>query len=223
MLLWECARAKHLDYMQTNTENEIETMKERKAVLTAKIKTAEKDIESLAIRKERANELYVSGEINRNSYDKMNGKTAEIENGLKADIKNYTAEIKAINNKVNNLTNFDIDAFVNLGLDIANTESKNQMKEIILQHIKECFVERMNIDGKKAIQIEINCYDGSIWKYMYFYTYKQKEKQLYYVCKNGSLQNYYLTEEKKEEYKKYIEENKLNEIGIEYIKKIYGK
>ena len=223
MLLWECARAKHLDYMQTNTANEIESMKERKAVLTAKIETAEKDIESLAIRKERANELYITGEINRATYDKMNGKTAEIENGLKADIKNNKAEIKAINNKVNNLTNFDIEAFINLGLDIANIDSKMQMKEIILQHVKECFVERMNIDGKKAIQIEIHCYDSSIWKYMYFYTYKQKEKQLYYVCKNGSLQNYYLTEEKKEEYKKYIEENKLNEIGIEYIKKIYGK
>ncbi len=223
MLLWECARAKHLDYMQTNTANEIETMKERKAVLTAKIETAEKDIESLAIRKERANELYITGEINRNSYDKMNGKTAEIENGLKADIKNYKAEIKAINNKVNNLTNFDIDAFVNLGLDIASIESKKQMKEIILQHVKECHVERISYDGKKAIEIEINCYDSSIWKYMYFYTYKQKEKQLYYVRENGSLQNYYLTEEKKEEYKKYIEENKLNEIGIEYIKKIYGK
>ncbi|MBP5221462.1 MAG: recombinase family protein [Bacteroidaceae bacterium] len=78
MLLWECARAKHLDYMQTNTANEIESMKERKAVLTAKIETAEKDIESLAIRKERANELYITGEINRATYDKLNGKTAEI-------------------------------------------------------------------------------------------------------------------------------------------------
>ena len=40
MLLWECARAKHLDYIQTNTANEIESMKERKAVKKALSKNA---------------------------------------------------------------------------------------------------------------------------------------------------------------------------------------
>lgn len=201
MLLWQCAYSKHLDYMTTNKEKEISEMNERKEVLLKKIETALKDIESLKVRKDRANELYVNGEINRAAYDKMNGKTAEIENSLKADIKNYDSEIKAMEMKVKNLTEFDIDAFVNLGNDLYDIKDKKQIKDIVLQHVKECHVERVSYDGKKAIEIEINCYDGSVWKYIYFYTYKQKEKQLFIVHNDGKLVPYYASKKEKEEIK----------------------
>lgn len=221
-LLWQCARIKHLDYISDNSQKEIEQMRERENVLYAKIETAQKDIESLTTRKERANELYINGEINRSAYDRMQGKTAELENGLKADIKNYKAEVKAIDAKIKNLSEFDIDAFVKMGIDLSEIDDKKQIKEIVLQHIKQCSVERVTMNNKKAIEIQIECYDGNVWKYIYFYTFKQKEKQLYYY-QNERLIPFYTSEEQKREYRKYIEENKLNKKSIELYKQIYNK
>lgn len=207
MLLWNVAYLKHLDYVQSNKGIETEQMEERKRILNIKIETAKKEIESLDERKERANELYVNMEITRKKYDEMKAKTAKIENGLQTDIKLYKKEIKAIESKMESLNNNDeIERLVNiaLGLDQSN---KKEMKEIVNQHIKECNVERVSFDGKKAIKIIINCYDGSVWKYMYFYTYKQKEKQLYILNSDGKLFPYYTTDENRESARKEIVNN----------------
>lgn len=189
-LLWDVAYMKHLDFMQDNSEKQIENLNERKAILLQKIAQSEKQIESLTPSLERAQDLYINGDINRAKFDTIKAKTSEKENAFKAEIKAYKQEIKAVEKQIENLRTFDVDRFVDMGYNLDKSTTTKEMKEIVNQHIKSCFVERCVVDGRKAISIQINTYQGKPWKYMYFYTMKQKDKQLYFIYDDGTMKSY---------------------------------
>ena len=189
-LLWDCAYTQHLDFMQDHSEKQIETLNERKTILQQKIAQSEKQIENLKPSLERAQDLFISGDINRAKFDAIKAKTSEKENAYKAEIKAYKAEIKAVEKQVQSLRTFDVDRFVSTAFDLDDYASQKERKEIVNQHIRDCYVERCVVDGRKAISIQINTYQGKPWKYMYFYTMKQKDKQLYFVYDDGTMKSY---------------------------------
>lgn len=189
-LLWDVAYMKHLDFMQDHSEKQIESLNERKAILLQKIAQSEKQIENLKPSLERAQDLYINGDIDRAKFDTIKAKNAEKENAFKAEIKAYRQEIRAIEKQIESLKEFDVDRFVDMAFNLDDESTQRERKDIVNQHIKSCFVERCVIDGRKAISIQINTFEGKPWKYMYFYTIKDKERQLYMCGSDGSLKSY---------------------------------
>lgn len=190
-LLWDVAQFEHIDFMQKDAEIHIKELNTEKAIIMAKREQAKKDIEKLAPSKERATELYVNGDISRQKYDQMKANTKTKENELKANIKAYNLEIKHIDANIENFQNFDVERFVNMACDIQEITNKKEMKDIVNQHIKECFVNRVVYNNRKAIEITINCYNGNVRNYLYLYTLKEKEKQLYEIHSDGRVLQYF--------------------------------
>ena len=177
-ILWEIAYMKQLDFMQTQSKTEIESLRKYILTLNEKIKTAEKKKNGINAQLKRNAEVYVSGDITIERYNILKSKIIESEKAFDLDIRNYKKEIKATEAKIYQLKYFDLNSFIELGISLHDNTTKKKMKEYVNQHIKEVNIERCNYNGRKAIKIDVQPYDGSEWKYIYQYTIKDKEKQL---------------------------------------------
>lgn len=177
-ILWDIAFMKHLDFMQDYNEEEVKKLQSDIEVLKQKIATAQKKIDSTNERHERNAEMYVNGDISKEKFNQLKAKVEQDKKELEISIKNNKNEIKSINKKIEYMQHFDVDNFVNMALDLDSTSSKEKMKELVQQYIKVAYVKRAMYKGRKAINVQVNCYDGSVWDYMYLYTIKDKKKQL---------------------------------------------
>ncbi len=185
-VLWYVASQFHIDYLQS-TDNKTIAQNEKKILITIeKRKESEKKIKELTERYERVQDLYMNGDINKDRYNKQTAKIkadrAEFEN----QIRTYTHEIMRLRKQNQDLKNPSLDARVNMSLNILDIEDNKQQKEIVNQHIKECYVERSEVDNRKCIIIEVKTFADITRKFVYFYTIKDDKKQLFEIT-NKSL------------------------------------
>lgn len=199
-LLWGIGQIKHLDFILNNGKEQIKNLKKEKRIISQKIEKKKKDFENIKIKYDRAKELYMNLEINKENYDKSKSKINAEEKQYIIEIESMENELKTKDRQIYEIENFDWNKFVNIASDLEGKSNMKEKKEIVNTYIKECYVERTSFNGRNAIEIEINCYDGSQWKYMYCYTYKEKEKQLY-IYSNGKYINLTPTYEQREQYK----------------------
>lgn len=189
-LLVEFATLIHADWLEHATDANIADYQEKKSITLQKLAEAKKNIEGLANKRDRIQDLYISGDLSKERYDNQKAKLMADEATFNAEIEKYTAEIAQINSIIEELQQPSFDKFMQHTSNIMSTTDKNDLKAIINQHIESCYVERVTIDGKKAIEIEINPKKYADWttrKYIYFYTMKDKNKQLYNVIDNGEF------------------------------------
>jgi len=207
MLLWKVAFIEHMDFLERNSETEIKKLNVKKMELNEKISQSEKNIKNLLPSVERAKDLYISGDLSKESYDKRKAQIMEKENTYKGEIKTYKKEIQAIESMIKDLQEFDLEHLMSLAMGVDRADKK-EMKEIINQHVRDCYVKRISLNERKAIEIQINCYEGIIYKYVYFYTIKEKTRQLYILKNDGTLIPFFSKESQAQEYIHYMRDKK---------------
>lgn len=180
-VVWYVARQLHIDYMQS-TDNKTIAQNEKKILIaTEKRKESEKKINELTERYERVQDLYMNGDINKDRYNKQTAKIkadrAEYEN----QIRTYTQDIMRLRKQNEDLKNPSLDARVYMSLNILDIEDRKQQKEIVNQHIKECYVERSEVGNRKCIIIYVKTFTDITRKFVYFYTIKDDKKQLFEI------------------------------------------
>lgn len=195
-LLWYAAAIVHFDYikeLQSVRGNEID---EKVAVLNQKITHLQKEIDTLADRKSRVNEVYMDGDITKLERDKRIAKLISDNDNYALTKRDYEDEINSLLELKNgNLGNEIIfDSLVNL----MALENKALQSQIARKHIKGIELEKADYNGyKRVLKITIHFFNHSKMEYLYI----AKSLGEFYPLKEGKL--LYNFESKPISYKTY--------------------
>ena len=170
---WYVAKSCELDYILSFTEDKAEQAKEQIRVNRQKIDTLRERIGKIDERKERIAEMYIAGDISKETQSKQTIK-------LKADLADYQKSIVALeeeNSKLQNLVNYEENKefkIVNIGtLSMRGIyDDAEENYRICHKHIKSITVEPYEYQGKMQKMITIKS------------IYKDLETRLLYIAKS---------------------------------------
>lgn len=180
-LLWFISYQKHLDYLTSANNHTIKDYEQKKAIAIEKQNESQRQLEALTDRANRIQDLYINGDLTKERYENQKAKLAADERSLNVNTQKYIDEIERYDALILELQNPTIDKFVKTGIDLFEVEKKKEIKDIVNLHIKDCYVERTEDNGRKTITIYINTKDKHTYTFKYFYTIKDKTRQLYEV------------------------------------------
>ena len=183
-LLWFISYQKHLDYLTSADNHTIKDYERKKAIAIEKLNETERQMADLTNRANRIQDLYINGDLSKERYETQKAKLAVDERSFNVNFQKYKDEIEPYNALIQELQNPTTDKFVKTGIDLFEVEKKKEMKDIVNLHIKDCYVERTEDRGRKTITIYINTKDEHKYTFKYFYTIKDKTRQLYEVKQN---------------------------------------
>lgn len=184
-LLWLVARDKHIDYLQSANNGTVKEYEEKKAIAQQKAKESDNKINALVTKHDRIQDLYINGDLSKERYEAQKAKLNADRLTFKAELEKYIDEIDRLDKMIEELKNPSTDQIVKLGLDTIEINDKKAIKEIVNQHVRVSYVERIVSNGRKAIGIEIITKDDIVHDFIYYYTIKDKTKQLYMKHSDG--------------------------------------
>lgn len=173
-IFWSVSKEQDIISRKTQDKTRIPELKKDMKVLSQKMQelhnTRNKDYD----KKERVIEDYEDGLI---SKDKRNQKLQNIQE----EINDIEVQITNLRRKYNVLR-FDllrhVKGFQDTSLPPYKTYSQEQKRELVEKYILGGKVDPVVVDGRKAVKITLQLVRGGEVIYLYFYTLKNRDKQL---------------------------------------------
>lgn len=175
-LIWEVAQLEHITYLEDKSTDSIADYEQKKKVLQEKIVESQNKINNLQVRKERIQDLYMSGDISKTKYEVQKGKLTSDNASYLADIERYNDEVARIDKIIYQIQNPSPESLFSIVDSVQDEENKKKIKEIIDMHIGTCTVKNTTFRGYKAIEVRINTIKGIEHLYMFCYGAKKAYK-----------------------------------------------
>lgn len=181
-LLWYVAASVHFDYIQELKSVRKKEIDDKIEILTQKINHIQTEIELLADKKSRINDVYMDGDISKEERDNRLSKLIRDNEDNLLNKRDYENEIV----NLNALKNGDLEReilFDNLH-NLILLEDKEQQCKIARLHIKNIILEKSQYKHyKRVLKITIQFFNNPDQQYLYI----AKSVGEFYPLYNGEL------------------------------------
>lgn len=175
-ILWEVGKELETLSFTSLNEQEIPKLEYNIEVLQEKFNTASREVDKMNLKRERVLENYENLEISKEQKDKKLSKIKEETFNLLSSMGRYKSQEQALRNDILRIKLY-LSGELNILPDF-NNKTPKEKKEIIMKHVLQATVERVLVDSRKAIKITIELVKGGTIEYLYFYTLKDKNRQV---------------------------------------------
>lgn len=172
-IIWTVARDEEILARKRYNQASIPSLKERLEVLNQKIGQIDVRVEEIQIKKDRTVESYMDKKISKKVEESRLGKLTLERFQVEAERERYLYERLDIQDHIDDIMSgkpvdtSDLDKFTQL-----------QKRELVQKHIKQATIEKTVEGGRKAIKVSVQVMRGKTVKYTYFFTLKDKAKQI---------------------------------------------
>lgn len=172
-IIWTVARDEEILSRKRYNQASIPGLKERLEVLNQKIEQIDVRVEDIQIKKDRTVESYMDKKISKAVEESRLGKLTLERFQVEAERERYLYERQDIEDHIDDIMSgkpvdtSDLDQFTQL-----------QKRELVEKHIKQATIEKTVEGGRKATKVSIQVMRGKTVKYTYFFTLKDKAKQI---------------------------------------------
>ena len=173
-IFWEVSKMEDIQTRKSNSKYRIPELKKEMKVLGKKLGTVQDNRGKCFEKRERIIENYEEGLISKVKRDERLEKIQEQLNELEVEEDKLRRQVK--------FTRFDLLRHVkglqDKNLPVYNNYTLQERRDLVVRYILQGTVKRIVFEGRKAIEIKIQLVRGGEVTYIYFYTLKDKEKQL---------------------------------------------
>ena len=172
-IIWTVARDEEILARKRYNQASIPSLKERLEVLNQKIEQIDVRVEEIETKKNRTVESYMDNKISKAVEESRLGKLTLERFQVEAERERYLYERLDIQDHIDDIMSgkpvdtSDLDQFTQL-----------QKRELVQKHIKQATIEKTVEGGRKAIKVSVQVMRGKTVKYIYFFTLKDKAKQI---------------------------------------------
>jgi len=172
-IIWTVARDEEILSRKRYNQASIPSLKERLEVLNQKIEQIDVRVEEIQTKKDRTVESYMDNKISKEVEESRLGKLTLERFQVEAERERYLYERLDIQDHIDDIMSgkpvdtSDLDQFTQL-----------QKRELVQKHIKQATIEKTVEGGRKAIKVSVQVMRGKTVKYTYFFTLKDKAKQI---------------------------------------------
>lgn len=172
-IIWTVARDEEILARKRYNQASIPSLKERLEVLNQKIEQIDVRVEEIQTKKDRTVESYMDNKISKEVEESRLGKLTLERFQVEAERERYLYERLDIQDHIDDIMSgkpvdtSDLDQFTQL-----------QKRELVQKHIKQATIEKTVEGGRKAIKVSVQVMRGKTVKYTYFFTLKDKAKQI---------------------------------------------
>lgn len=172
-IIWTVARDEEILARKRYNQASIPSLKERLEVLNQKIEQIDVRVEEIQTKKDRTVESYMDNKISKEVEESRLGKLTLERFQVEAERERYLYERLDIEDHIDDIMSgkpvdtSDLDQFTQL-----------QKRELVQKHIKQATIEKTVEGGRKAIKVSVQVMRGKTVKYTYFFTLKDKVKQI---------------------------------------------
>lgn len=172
-IIWTVARDEEILARKRYNQASIPSLKERLEVLNQKIEQIDVRVEEIQTKKDRTVESYMDNKISKEIEESRLGKLTLERFQVEAERERYLYERLDIQDHIDDIMSgkpvdtSDLDQFTQL-----------QKRELVEKHIKQATIEKTVEGGRKAIKVSVQVMRGKTVKYTYFFTLKDKAKQI---------------------------------------------
>lgn len=172
-IIWTVARDEEILARKRYNQASIPSLKERLEVLNQKIEQIDVRVEEIQTKKDRTVESYMDNKISKEVEESRLGKLTLERFQVEAERERYLYERLDIQDHIDDIMSgkpvdtSDLDQFTQL-----------QKRELVQKHIKQATIEKTVEGGRKATKVSIQVMRGKTVKYTYFFTLKDKAKQI---------------------------------------------
>ena len=172
-IIWTVARDEEILSRKRYNQASIPSLKERLEVLNQKIEQIDVRVEEIQTKKDRTVESYMDNKISKEVEENRLGKLTLERFQVEAERERYLYERLDIQDHIDDIMSgkpvdtSDLDQFTQL-----------QKRELVQKHIKQATIEKTVEGGRKAIKVSVQVMRGKTVKYTYFFTLKDKAKQI---------------------------------------------
>ena len=175
-ILWEIAKEQEILAFSEMNEEKIPELEYEIEVLQEKFNTASREVDKMNLKRKRVLENYEDLEITKEEKDKKLAKIKEKTFSLLGNMGKYKSREQALKNDIMRVKLIQ-EGKLDISPDFSNKTPKEK-KEIIGKYILKAEIERVISENRKAIKIEVELIRGGKKTYLYYYTLKDKKRQI---------------------------------------------
>lgn len=173
-LLWEVAREFEIEERKRYTQASIPELEEEVNICASKVEECNNRLKDIQIKKDRVNERYI--EDTSFSKDERDKRLAKLDIAAKEvfeDWQYYTDKGLRVHEQIEKI-------IAGAGYNIEDLEEvkPEDKKEYVKKHISKAYIEKVISKGKQAIRVMIIGKDKTVIGYDYYFTLKNREKQI---------------------------------------------
>lgn len=172
--LWAIARQLHAEYMKGLGVEQKAEIAEQIQLLTDKIKQSSFRTEEIDQKFERIDDVYISGRMSRERYDKAIAAVNEERNQLKNEITRYIEEQRR-------LERLYFTAGKETEIEIREDADEKTMYDIVHKYVTNITLHRDTLNGHKAVRIEIECINNITFTLYYTPNIRTSDRKLFTV------------------------------------------
>ena len=173
-LLWEIAKEKEIEERKRYTQASIPELEEEVNICASKVEECDNRLKDIQIKKDRVNERYIDDtSFSKEERDKRLAKLDIAAKEVIEDWQYYTDKGLRLHDQIEKI-------IAGVGYNIEDLEDvkPEDKKEYVKKYISKAYIEMALVGGRKVKKIMIICKDKEVIGYNYFFTLKDKTKQL---------------------------------------------
>ena len=184
-LLWSIAKMNHIDYLEQLDKDSIGELKDRNKVLKLKIREVERQIEKLGNAESRIKKLFILGDLSDSDYEKEKKEVNDKISNYNVILEQHKKESGDIERTIKEIESPDLTESLSklsaMMYDVASCHDYKKQSEIIHQHIKVAYIERIG----DSMKIEITDVIGETYYFTYYPELKRTKKRGWLIDNNG--------------------------------------
>lgn len=173
-ILWELGQKEDIKYRKTQNQDALPKLKKELKMLGTKRATLQERQYKLEDKKERIIESYIEGNVTKEKRDQKLQEVKEEYNTLNLEIEETSLRIRRVRFDILRITKGIADK----NLPPYDQYTQEQKREVVVEFILKATVEKAVEGGRKCIKISVELVRGGKVNYLYYYTLKDKAKQL---------------------------------------------
>ena len=171
-LLWDIAMKEEIDYVNGAKQDAIPALRKEMQVVSKKIDALVERFGKLDTRKANILDMYENGDINKEDKDRRLARVSADMVSISAERVKYMDQLKEMRDRLTLLrlpnTSDNLDF---------NNKTEKEKKEIVDRHIKTASIKEVREGNRRVKEITIQT-SRETQTYMYYFTLKDKAKQL---------------------------------------------
>lgn len=179
-LLWEVAKEKEIEVRKNYTKASVPELEKEVNICADKVEECQNRLKEIQVKKDRVNERYIDDvNFTKEERDKRLAKLDIVAKEVVEDFQFFTDKGLLLHDQIEKI-------IAGVGYNIEDLEDvkPEDKKEYVKNYISKAYIEMALVGGRKVKKIMIICKDKEVVGYNYFFTLKDKTKQIVSIKPN---------------------------------------
>jgi len=179
-LLWEVAKEKEIEVRKNYTKASVPELEQEVNICADKVEECQNRLKEIQVKKDRVNERYIDDvNFTKEERDKRLAKLDIAAKEVVEDFQYFTDKGLRLHDQIEKI-------IAGVGYNIEDLEDvkPEDKKEYVKNYISKAYIEMALVGSRKVKKIMIICKDKEVVGYNYFFTLKDKTKQIVRIKPN---------------------------------------